>query len=334
MKNILICGGAGFIGTNFIKRLFRDNNKDKNKIICVDNLFTGKLENIQYYIDTYPDNFKFLRCDITNYSEYEDIYNCIEEFFYNNLDEVYNLACPASPSKYMIDPIYTINCSIAIEQLCELALEFNAKILHTSTSEVYGDPDNDNHPQKEDYRGNVNILGPRSCYDEGKRLAETIMNEYYNIGCKCKIIRIFNTYGPHMDKDDGRVISNFICQALQNKDITIYGDGTQTRSFQYIDDLIDGMIMMMATEDSYIGPVNIGSCDEFTMDELAVIILELIPSSKSKIIYKELPKDDPKQRMADYSKMNLKTGWEPKISLREGLEKTIKYFKKKLENEI
>ena len=331
MKNILICGGAGFIGTNLIKRLLRDNNKDNNKIICVDNLFTGKLENIQYYIKTYPNNFMFLQLDITNYSDYEDIYNCIEEFFYNNVDEIYNLACPASPQKYMIDPIYTINCSIAVEQLCELALEFNAKILHTSTSEVYGDPDNLNHPQKEDYRGNVNILGPRSCYDEGKRLAETIMNEYYNIGCKCKIIRIFNTYGPYMDKNDGRVISNFICQALQNKDITIYGNGTQTRSFQYIDDLIDGMIMMMSTEDSYIGPVNIGTCDEFTMDELAVIVLELIPESKSKIIYKDLPKDDPKRRKANFNRIYKKTGWIPKVSLREGLEKTIKYFKKELE---
>ena len=335
MKNILVCGGAGFIGTNLIKRLLKDNNKDKNKIICVDNLFTGNLENIQYFIDRYPNNFLFLQCDITNYSDYEDIYNAIEDFFYNNLDEVYNLACPASPPKYMIDPIYTINCSIAVEQLCELTLEFNAKILHTSTSEVYGDPDDSNHPQNEEYRGNVNMIGPRSCYDEGKRLAETIMYEYHNIGCKGKIIRIFNTYGPYMDPEDGRVVSNFICQALENKDITIYGDGTQTRSFQYVDDLIDAMIKIMATEDSFIGPLNVGTSFEFTMDELAIIILELIPESYSKIIYKPLPKDDPKQRNADITKIYNKIGWKPKVTLREGLLKTIKYFKTKLKkNEI
>ena len=328
MKNIVVFGGAGFIGSNLIKRLFKDGNKNNNKVICVDNLFTGNISNIQHYIDNYPDNFLFLHCDITNYSDYEDIYNAIDEFFYSFVDEIYNLACPASPPKYSINPIYTLNCSMAIEYICELALEYDAKLLHTSTSEVYGDPDDDNHPQTEEYRGNVNILGPRSCYDEGKRVAETLLYEYHKEGCKCKIIRIFNTYGPMMDPEDGRVISNFINQALRNEDITIYGDGTQTRSFQYIDDLIDGMLLMMGTEPEFLGPVNIGSPFEFTMDELAVIILDLIPESYSKIIYKDLPKDDPRQRKADITKMTNKTGWKPKVTLQEGLLKTIEYYRK------
>ena len=322
MKNVIVFGGAGFIGTNMIRKLL--NRGDK--VICVDNFFTGRESNIKQFYDN--DNFFLLINDVTNKNCYKLLKGMIEDIFYNFVDEIYNFACPASPVKYQIDPLYTIRISLAIMDICKLALEYDSKILHSSTSEVYGDPDNLHHPQSEDYRGNVNIMGPRACYDEGKRIAETILYESYRqLGCKCKVIRIFNTYGPYMDPNDGRVISNFICQALENKDITIYGDGTQTRSFQYIDDLLNGIEAMMNTEDDYIGPVNIGSSYEFTMDELAAIVLELIPSSKSKIVYKKLPKDDPKQRKANFNKMYKKTGWMPKISLREGLEKTIEYYK-------
>lgn len=324
MKNVIIFGGAGFIGTNLTKRLLDQGNK----VICVDNFFTGRAPNIQQFKDN--DNYFLLKHDVTNPDCYEKLRILIEDVFYNFVDEIYNLACPASPPKYQIDPIYTIYTSLAVIDMCKLAMEFDAKILHSSTSEVYGDPDSNHHPQTEDYRGNVNTMGPRACYDEGKRLAETILYEASKRGCKCKVIRIFNTYGPYMDPNDGRVISNFVCQALQNKPITIYGDGTQTRSFQYIDDLLNGIELMMNTEDSFIGPVNIGSPFEFTMEELAVIVLELIPESKSKIIYKALPKDDPLQRKADVTKMTNKTGWKPEITLQEGLEKTIEYFSNEL----
>jgi len=321
MKNVIIFGGAGFIGVNLIKRLL-DNG---DKVLCVDNLYTGFLTNIELFFDN--KNFRFVNKDITNEKDIIELYDDIEDFLYNFVDEIYNFACPASPPKYQKNPLYTIDCSLAIRYICNLALYFDSKLLHSSTSEIYGDPDNEHHPQQEDYRGNVNTLGPRSCYDEGKRIAETIIYEYVKLGCKAKIIRIFNTYGPYMDPKDGRVISNFICQALQNKDITIYGTGTQTRSFQYIDDLLNGIMKMMETENSYMGPVNIGSPFEFTMEELAIMILELIPESKSKIIYKKLPEDDPKQRRADITKLYTKTGWEPKISLNEGLLKTIEYFR-------
>lgn len=244
--------------------------------------------------------------------------------FGGEIDEIYNLACPASPPKYQIDPIYTIHVSLAIEDICKLAIEYNAKMLYSSTSEVYGNPIV--HPQTEDYRGNVNTMGPRSCYDEGKRIAETIIYEYIKKGCRAKVIRIFNTYGPYMDPNDGRVISNFVCQALLNKDITIYGDGQQTRSFQYIDDLLDGMEAMMNTEDDFIGPVNIGSPYEFTMIELAQLVLKKITLSTSNLIYKDLPKDDPTQRKANVDKLNSKTGWLPFRTLDEGLDKTIPYF--------
>lgn len=324
-KTAIIFGGAGFIGTNLTKRLL----ELEYKVFSVDNLFTGRLTNINQFRQN--SNYVFLNADITNKNDYPLIKAFIRKFLGNKVDEIYNLACPASPPKYQIDPLYTINVNLAVKDLAELALEYDAKLLHSSTSEVYGDPDDKHHPQTEDYRGNVNTIGPRSCYDEGKRIAETILYEYNcNRGLKLKLIRIFNTYGPWMDPDDGRVVSNFICQALKGKDLTIYGDGVQTRSFQYIDDLIDGMLDMMATEDEYIGPVNIGSEDEFDMLTLAAEILIKIPESKSKVNREPLPTDDPLQRKADTTKLRNKTGWHTKVSLYEGLDKTIEYFKKEL----
>ena len=344
MKNIIIFAGAGFIGTNLTKRLLDEGNK----VLCIDNYFTGRLVNINQFLKN--QNYLCWNADITDKETFEKIDEIIEAFFYNEpfhgssmnnkhfhglsmnnfVDEIYNLACPASPSKYQIDPIYTIHTSLAIEDICELAIKYNAKMLHSSTSEVYGDPDEFHHPQKETYRGNVNTMGPRACYDEGKRIAETIIYEYIKKGCKAKVIRIFNTYGPYMDPNDGRVVSNFICQMLRNEDVTIYGDGSQTRSFQYIDDLLDGMRAMMNTEDDFYGPVNIGSPYEFTMLELAELVFKLIPQSTSKIIFTELPKDDPKQRQADITKLKEKTGWWPKVELLVGLSKTIEYFRKEL----
>ena len=325
MKNIIIFGGAGFIGTNLTKRLLAEGNK----VLCVDNYFTGRLVNINQFLKN--QNYLCWTADITDKETFEEIDDVIEAFFYGFVDEIYNLACPASPPKYQIDPIYTIHTSLAIEDICKLAIKYDSKMLYSSTSEVYGDPDEFHHPQKETYRGNVNTMGPRACYDEGKRMAETIIYEYINKGCKAKVIRIFNTYGPYMDPNDGRVVSNFICQMLRNEDVTIYGDGTQTRSFQYIDDLIDGMMFMMGTEDDFYGPVNIGSPFEFTMLELAELVFKLIPQSTSKIIFTELPKDDPKQRQADITKLKEKTGWQPKVKLLEGIKKTIEYFSKELD---
>ena len=324
MKNIIIFGGAGFIGTNLTKRLLNSGNK----IICVDNYFTGRKTNINQFFTN--KNYLYVIGDITKKDTFIKLKDAIEDFFYNFVDEIYNLACPASPPKYQIDPLYTIHASLAVENICKLAIKYNAKMMHSSTSEVYGDPIV--HPQTEDYRGNVNTMGPRSCYDEGKRIAETIIYEYVKKGCRAKVIRIFNTYGPYMDPNDGRVISNFVCQALLNKDITIYGDGQQTRSFQYIDDLLDGMEAMMNTEDDFIGPVNIGSPYEFTMLDLAKLVLNKIPESTSNIIYKDLPKDDPTQRKANIDKLYFKTGWSPFRTLDNGLDKTIKYFAKELQN--
>ena len=326
-KHILIFGGAGFIGSNLIKFLIQD---ETNKILCIDNLQTGRLSNINEFINSYQISWRNI--DITNYFAYDDSKRIIKEFFNDHVDEIYNLACPASPPKYMKDPLHTIKTSLAVMWICKLAKEYDAKILHASTSEVYGNPDIKHHPQNEEYHGNVNIIGPRSCYDEGKRIAETILYEYHKLGVKCKIIRIFNTYGPNMDPNDGRVISNFVCQALLNKDITIYGDGTQTRSFQYVDDLIYGMTEFMNTNANEMGPVNIGNPGEFTMNELAELVLTLIPESKSKIVYKELPKDDPIQRKADISKAFNMFGYKPKIQLEEGLKKTIEYFKVELKS--
>lgn len=318
MKHIIIFGGAGFIGTNLTKRLLDAGNK----VICVDNLFTGRKSNIEQFLEHH--NYYWLNQDITSNDCYDVVKMLVSIVFDSKVDEIYNLACPASPPKYQIDPVYTIHVSLAIEDICKLAIEYNAKMLHSSTSEVYGDPMI--HPQTEDYRGNVNTMGPRACYDEGKRIAETIIYEYIKKGCRAKVIRIFNTYGPYMDPNDGRVISNFVCQALLNKDITIYGDGQQTRSFQYVDDLLDGMEAMMNTEDDFVGPVNIGSPYEFTMFELAQLVLKKITLSTSNIIYKDLPKDDPTQRKANIDKLNSKTGWSPFRTLDEGLDKTIPYF--------
>ena len=323
MKNIIIFGGAGFIGTNLTKYLLNQGHK----VLCVDNFYTSNISNITRF--NHNLNYNHIMLDITELDDqlvYIQLTNKIEDFFYNFVDEIYNLACPASPPKYQKNPLYTIHCSLAVEYICKIAIEYNSILLHASTSEVYGDPLI--HPQPENYKGNVNTVGPRSCYDEGKRIAETIIYEYNKLGLRSKIIRIFNTYGPYMDPNDGRVISNFINQALQNKDITIYGNGTQTRSFQYIDDLIIGIdkVMHNTIEDFY-GPINIGSEFEFTINELAELILKMIPESKSKIIYKDLPKDDPIQRRTDNSKLYKKTHHISSITLEEGLEKTIKYFK-------
>jgi len=306
MKRILVTGGAGFIGSHLCKRLL----KEGNEVISLDNYFTGQKRNIVPLMDN--PYFEVVRHDVITP-------------FYVEVDEIYNLACPASPIHYQYNPIKTVKTSVmgAINML-GLAKRVRAKILQASTSEVYGDPQV--HPQTEDYWGHVNPVGKRSCYDEGKRVAETLfMNYHHQNNVKIKIIRIFNTYGPNMHPHDGRVISNFIVQALKGKDITVYGDGQQTRSFQYVDDLVEAMIRMMATGDDFIGPVNTGNPDEFTILELAEKIIEMT-GSKSKIIYEPLPSDDPMQRKPDISLAKEKLNWEPKIPLEQGLAKTIEYF--------
>lgn len=310
MKQILVTGGAGFIGSHLCERLL----KDGNNVICMDNYFTGLKQNIVHLLDN--PYFELVRHDVTFP-------------YYVEVDEIYNLACPASPVHYQYDPIKTINTSVfgAVNML-ELAKGVKAKLLQGSTSEVYGDPVK--HPQTEEYWGNVNPIGLRSCYDEGKRCAETLCMDYHRqAGVVVKIIRIFNTYGPRMAQNDGRVVSNFIVNALQGKDIEIYGDGTQTRSFQYVDDLIDGMIRMMATEDEFSGPVNLGNPGEFTMLELANLVLELT-GSKSRIVFGTLPEDDPRKRRPDITLAQTKLSWQPMIPLRDGLLKTIDYFKSQL----
>lgn len=307
MNRILITGGSGFVGSHLCERLINDGNE----VICLDNYFTGSKKNIDHLINN--PHFELVRHDII-------------EPYYAEVDQIYNLACPASPIHYQYNPIKTIKTSVmgAINVL-GLAKRVKAKVLQASTSEVYGDPTV--HPQPESYWGNVNPIGLRSCYDEGKRCAETLFMDYHNQNnVDIKIIRIFNTYGPRMNQDDGRVVSNFIVQALKGEDITIYGDGSQTRSFQYIDDLVEGTVRMMNTDSDFLGPVNIGNPIEFTMVELAENILD-ITNSKSKLIYLPLPKDDPKQRRPDISLAKEKlSGWEPKIQLKEGLVKTIAYF--------
>ncbi len=311
MKRILVTGGAGFVGSHLCERLLNDGNE----VVCLDNFFTGKKKKIIHLIEN--PYFELVRHDVT-------------QPYYIEVDEIYNLACPASPVHYQYNPIKTIKTSVmgAVNML-GLAKRIKAKILQASTSEVYGDPSI--HPQTEDYWGNVNPIGIRSCYDEGKRCAESLFVNYHiQNKVRIKIIRIFNTYGPKMEPDDGRVVSNFIVQALQNKPITIFGDGKQTRSFQYVSDLVEGMIRMMNTDDSFTGPVNIGNPGEFTMLELAENILDLT-GSKSKITYLPLPKDDPTQRQPDIALAREKLGgWEPKIPLREGLKHTIDYFEKLL----
>ena len=307
-KNILVTGGAGFIGSHLCKALLELGHH----IICLDNLFTGSMNNISNLIENV--NFEFVKHDIT------------EPYYRDNIDEIYNLACPASPIHYQYNPIKTVKtCTIGVINILGLAKKNNAKILQASTSEVYGDPNV--HPQIENYNGNVNPIGIRSCYDEGKRCSETLFMDYYREhNLKIKIIRIFNTYGPNMAVNDGRVISNFIMQAILDEEITIYGDGSQTRSFQYIDDLIDGMIKMMATNNNFIGPVNIGNPHEISMNELASTILRLT-NSNSQIIFKDLPKDDPKRRNPDINLAKNKLNWTPLYSLESGLSNTINYFK-------
>ena len=308
MKKILITGGAGFVGSHLCERLLNEGNE----VICLDNYFTGNKKNIIKLLDN--PNFEMVRHYIT-------------EPYYAEVDEIYNLACPASPVHYQFNPIKTIKTSVmgAINTL-GLAKRVGAKILQASTSEVYGDPKV--HPQTESYWGNVNPIGIRSCYDEGKRCAETLFMDYHNQNkVAIKIIRIFNTYGPNMNPSDGRVVSNFIMQALKGEDITIFGDGLQTRSFQYVDDLIEGMIRMMTSESTFLGPVNIGNPNEFTMLELAQAVVKLTKSN-STIVYMPLPQDDPKQRKPDISLAKSKlNGWEPETELNEGLIKTINYFK-------
>jgi UDP-glucuronate decarboxylase len=308
----LITGGAGFIGSHLCKRLL-DDDQD---VLCVDNFYTGTRHNVQELLDN--PRFELMRHDV-----------CFP--LYVEVDEIYNLACPASPIHYQFDPVQTTKTSVhgAINML-GLAKRVKAKILQASTSEVYGDPTI--HPQIEDYWGNVNPIGPRSCYDEGKRCAETLFFDYrrqHKLGIK--VARIFNTYGPRMHPSDGRVVSNFIVQALQNKDINIYGDGTQTRSFCYIDDLVEALIRLMRTSDEVTGPINFGNPGEFTLRQLAEIIIELTNSS-SKLVCVTLPADDPKQRQPDISKATSQLGWKPKVSLRDGLVKTIAYFEKILTN--
>jgi UDP-glucuronate decarboxylase len=306
MKKILVTGGAGFIGSHLCERLL----KDGNEVICLDNYFTGSKANVVHLLKN--PYFELIRHDITSP-------------YYIEADEIYNLACPASPVHYQYNPIKTVKTSVmgAINML-GLAKRIRAKILQASTSEVYGDPKI--HPQPEEYWGNVNPIGRRSCYDEGKRCAETLFMDYhYQNNVKIKIIRIFNTYGPKMHPNDGRVVSNMIVQALQNKDISIYGSGSQTRSFQYVDDLVNGMVAMMNTSDDIIGPVNIGNPGEFTILELAEKILKMT-GSKSKLVFEPLPSDDPVQRQPNITKAKQLLNWEPKINLEEGLVKTIAYF--------
>ena len=309
MKKILVTWWAWFIWSHLCERLLAE----WNEVICLDNLFTGTKGNIKSLISNQL--FTFVLHDVT-------------QPFWLQVDQIYNLACPASPVHYQKNPIETTRTSILwAMNMLELALKVNATILQASTSEVYGDPSV--HPQPETYRGNVNINGPRSCYDEWKRASETLFMDYHRqYWVDIRIIRIFNTYGPNMHPADGRVVSNFIMQALRNQDITIYGTGEQTRSFQYIDDLVEGMIKMMNNETWFVWPVNIGTQFEFTMKELANEILNLIPESSSKIIYKPLPQDDPKQRRADNRLAKEKLGWEPKVKLEEGLVETIEYFRK------
>jgi len=309
-KRILITGGAGFLGSHLCDNLLENGND----IICVDNFFTGSKDNIVHLLDN--PYFELIRHDITIPLHHE-------------VDEIFNLACPASPIHYQFDPVKTTKTSVhGAINLLDLAKRKNAKILQASTSEVYGDPKE--HPQTETYWGNVNPIGIRSCYDEGKRCAETLFFDYHRqFRLNIKVVRIFNTYGPRMHPDDGRVISNFIVQALQQKPITIYGDGKQTRSFCYVDDLIDGFVRFMSTDNHLTGPINLGNPNEHTMLEIAKIIIELVGSS-AKIEFRPLPQDDPTRRKPDISKAQKELNWEPKIHLAKGLKRTIEYFDKLL----
>ncbi len=310
-KRVLITGGAGFLGSHLCERVLTEGNE----VICLDNFFTGNKQNIEHLLSN--NYFELIRHDVTFPISLE-------------VDEIYNLACPASPPHYQFDPVQTTKTSVmgAINML-DLAKRCKAKILQASTSEVYGDPEI--HPQPESYRGSVNTTGIRACYDEGKRCAETLFFDYYRQHeVRIKVMRIFNTYGPNMDPYDGRVVSNFIVQALKGEDITMYGDGKQSRSFCYVDDLIDGMMRLMASDDNFTGPVNIGNPREFTMLELAQEIISLT-GSQSRITFQPLPQDDPLQRQPIIDLAYKELGWKPHIELKEGLEETIKYFQKVIE---
>ena len=307
MKRILVTGGAGFIGNHLCRRLLNEGNH----IICLDNFFTGLKKHIEDMLGN--PNFELIEHDIVDPIDIK-------------VDQIYNLACPASPPHYQYDPVKTMKTSVlGIINMLELAKKYNATLLHASTSEVYGNPLV--HPQQETYWGNVNPIGIRSCYDEGKRAAETLMMDYHRqYGVDIRIIRIFNTYGPNMDPKDGRVVSNCIVQAINNQDITVYGDGSQTRSFCYVSDLVDGAIKMMNNDKKFVGPVNLGNPSERTVLNLAEIILEMT-GSRSKITFKELPSDDPVKRKPDITKAQEILGWEPKVDIKDGLAKTIEYFK-------
>ena len=310
MKTILVTGGTGFLGSNLCVRLIQEGNR----VICVDNNYTGRMENIRE-IENHP-NFKFILHDVCKPLEIDE-----------HIDQIYNMACPASPPAYQGKHSITTTktCVFGAINMLELAKKHGATILQTSTSEIYGEPLV--HPQVETYRGNVNPIGIRACYDEGKRCAESLFFDYHrHEGVNIKVVRIFNTYGPHMDPNDGRVISNFICQALSGQDITIYGDGHQTRSFCYVGDLIEVIVRMMNSPAGFTGPVNIGNPGEFTIKELAEKIIAKI-GGESRVVYRDLPSDDPTQRKPDITLAKTRLGWEPKVSLNEGLDKTIQYFK-------
>ena len=312
-RRVLVTGGAGFIGSHLCERLIAG----EREVLCVDNFYTGTRHNVQRFLGN--PRFELMRHDV-----------CFP--LYAEVDQIYNLACPASPIHYQFDPVQTTKTSVhgAINML-GLAKRVKAKILQASTSEVYGDPSV--HPQPEEYWGNVNPIGPRSCYDEGKRCAETLFFDYYRqhqLGIK--VARIFNTYGPRMHPNDGRVVSNFIVQALKNKDITVYGDGSQTRSFCYVDDLVDGLIRLMESESEIVGPINLGNPSEFTIRQLAEIVIDLTGSA-SKIIDRPLPQDDPKQRQPDISKARELLGWQPIVPLADGLVRTVAYFEELLKKE-
>ncbi len=309
MKKILVTGGAGFLGSHLCDRLIDQGHE----VLCLDSLFTGSRKNVEGLIKNPA--FKFIKHDV------------VDAINVHELDEIYNLACPASPVHYQHNPIHTMKTSVlGALNVLELARKTGAKVFQASTSEVYGDPSV--HPQPEEYWGNVNTIGIRSCYDEGKRAAETLFFDYQRThNLRIKVVRIFNTYGPRMAADDGRVVSNFIVQALRGEDLTVYGDGSQTRSFCYADDLVEGFIRLMNADDSVTGPINLGNPGEFTMIELAEKVLRLT-GSKSKLIHMPLPQDDPKQRRPDITKAKQYLDWEPTIALEQGLERTIEYFRK------
>jgi UDP-glucuronate decarboxylase len=309
-KRVLVTGGAGFLGSHLCDRLVTEGHE----VICLDNFFSGSKRNIDHLLG--KPNFELMRHDL------------VQPVFLE-VDEIYNLACPASPIHYQHNPVKTVKTNVmgAINML-GLAKRVKAKILQASTSEIYGDPKV--HPQKENYWGNVNTIGPRSCYDEGKRCAETLFFDYHRQNnVNIRVVRIFNTYGPRMHPNDGRVISNFVVQALRNQDITVFGDGNQTRSFCYVDDLIEGLIRMMNGPDDFVGPVNLGNPGEFSVLTLAELIIKLT-DSQSKIVFESLPEDDPLQRQPDIALAKQQLGWEPRVDLQEGLMKTIEYFRKTL----